>query len=246
MRCGAMIVDGGPAPNLGRLWTSLLFGLRHISPDRRFLAWAAYATVPGGLLGWMAIYSSNLLAPVVAHALIVARSTTSASSGSAPAGRRSSPLRARCSEQDPAERPCPGARRWAQSLCGGGSNGRFAAAADFQRGTLDVRPHRSLRSAPDNNALSSIYEGLVAMHHRGQDATAITTFSDVQARHGAGAGRLQREEHRTPLRAQPAWATCATRPSVKGEVEDIQPFIIHFPLGVAVAHNRNATYFIEL
>jgi membrane protease YdiL (CAAX protease family) len=61
---------GALQPSLGLLPTSLLFGLLHIGPDRRFWAWTPWALVMGLLLGVMYEATGSLLGCVVAHVAI--------------------------------------------------------------------------------------------------------------------------------------------------------------------------------
>ncbi len=50
------------------LWpTALLFGLLHGGTNRRLRAWAIFATLAGILLGWLAEFTGNLLAPILCH-----------------------------------------------------------------------------------------------------------------------------------------------------------------------------------
>lgn len=65
-----LVFRGLLQPELGLALTSMLFGLAHLGPDPRFLAWTAWATVAGGLFGWMAEHTGSLLAPIVAHVTV--------------------------------------------------------------------------------------------------------------------------------------------------------------------------------
>lgn len=60
----------GMQPTLGWVMTSVIFGVVHIGPDRRFLPWTVWAVAMGFLLG--AVYQStgSILGPVVAHVAI--------------------------------------------------------------------------------------------------------------------------------------------------------------------------------
>ncbi len=60
----------GAQPTLGWTITSILFGVVHVGPDRRFLPWTLWAVAMGFLLG--AVYQStgSILGPIVAHVLI--------------------------------------------------------------------------------------------------------------------------------------------------------------------------------
>lgn len=61
---------GALQPNVGWLAASLLFGLMHIGPGRDYVPWTVFAILVGGLLGWLFIATGNLLAPIVAHAVV--------------------------------------------------------------------------------------------------------------------------------------------------------------------------------
>lgn len=51
----------------GLLAGSLLFGLLHTGPGAPFRLWTLFATLAGLTLGGLALWSGNLLAPIVAH-----------------------------------------------------------------------------------------------------------------------------------------------------------------------------------
>lgn len=55
---------------LGIVGASLIFGLLHIGPKSYYLAWTAFATVVGFILGLLYIFTDNILAPVVCHFMI--------------------------------------------------------------------------------------------------------------------------------------------------------------------------------
>jgi hypothetical protein len=50
--------------------SSVIFGLAHIGPMRRFWVWTVWATVMGLVFGLLYAATGELLAPVVAHVLI--------------------------------------------------------------------------------------------------------------------------------------------------------------------------------
>jgi hypothetical protein len=58
---------GAMQAHLGYVYASLMFGLIHIGPNKRFLPWTFFAVVMGFALGGLYRYSDNLLCPVVAH-----------------------------------------------------------------------------------------------------------------------------------------------------------------------------------
>ena len=61
---------GAMQPAIGYLATSVVFGLVHVGPDRRFLAWTGFAVVMGFGLGAIPLATGNLWGAVLAHGLI--------------------------------------------------------------------------------------------------------------------------------------------------------------------------------
>ena len=59
---------GAVQQEFGLVVASLLFGLAHVGPDRRYLVWTAWAVMAGFVFGFVYDLSGGLLAPVVAHA----------------------------------------------------------------------------------------------------------------------------------------------------------------------------------
>lgn len=59
---------GAVLQEFGIVISSLLFGLAHIGPDRRYLVWTAWAVAAGFVFGALFEVGGGLLAPVVAHA----------------------------------------------------------------------------------------------------------------------------------------------------------------------------------
>ncbi len=102
---------------------------------------------------------------------------------------------------------------------------------------------------PDGvDVAGEIYEGLVAVQHRGQDAAGIITFTDsFHVKKGFGLV-IQVFNQRNMARLRGHLGVGHVRyPTVgAGEEEDAQPFHYTFPLGLAMAHNGNVTNFKEL
>ena len=61
---------GALQPLLGFWITAVLFGLLHGGSSPRFRVWTVFAMVAGLLLGWLATYTENLLAPILCHMTI--------------------------------------------------------------------------------------------------------------------------------------------------------------------------------
>jgi len=58
---------GALQPSIGLIGSSLVFGLLHVGPTRRFAPWTAMAIGMGFVLGALYQATGDLLAPVVAH-----------------------------------------------------------------------------------------------------------------------------------------------------------------------------------
>jgi membrane protease YdiL (CAAX protease family) len=58
---------GAVLQEFGLVVSSLLFGIAHIGPDRRYLAWTVWAVLAGFVFGAIFQVSGGLLAPIVAH-----------------------------------------------------------------------------------------------------------------------------------------------------------------------------------
>lgn len=60
---------GAVQQEFGLAVASLLFGLVHVGPDRRYLVWTAWAIMAGFLFGALYEVTGGLLAPILAHSL---------------------------------------------------------------------------------------------------------------------------------------------------------------------------------
>jgi len=63
----------GAQPTLGYVAASVVFGLAHIGPSRRYLPWTAWALAMGFALGAIFAATGSILGPVLAHVLINAQ-----------------------------------------------------------------------------------------------------------------------------------------------------------------------------
>ncbi len=102
---------------------------------------------------------------------------------------------------------------------------------------------------PDQSDVAlEIYEGLLAVQHRGQDAAGIVTFSDsFHVKRGLGLVRDVFDEHNMARLRGSIGVGHVRYPTVgTGTADDVQPFTLAFPSGVAMAHNGNVTNFLAL
>ncbi len=60
---------GALQPEIGLVVSSLLFGVLHVGPDRRYLVWTVWAVGAGFLFGFLYLWTGGILAPVIAHVL---------------------------------------------------------------------------------------------------------------------------------------------------------------------------------
>jgi len=61
---------GGVQGSWGWLWATALFAALHTGPGRAFRVWTLFALVGGALFGALTWWSDNLLAAIVAHAVV--------------------------------------------------------------------------------------------------------------------------------------------------------------------------------
>lgn len=60
---------GAVQEEFGIVVASLLFGVLHVGPDRRYLVWTGWAVVAGFFFGFLYDATGGLLAPMLAHSL---------------------------------------------------------------------------------------------------------------------------------------------------------------------------------
>jgi len=98
------------------------------------------------------------------------------------------------------------------------------------------------------NIVLSLYNGLITLQHRGQDAAGIVTFNGrFNIKKGTG---LVSDIFRTKaiMRLGGKIGIGHTRyPTHSGiNVDDAQPFVVNSPYGIAMAHNGNVTNYKQL
>jgi membrane protease YdiL (CAAX protease family) len=62
-----LLFRGALLPWLGPWWQAVVFALLHVGPGKRFLPWTASALVLGVAFGGLAVWTTNLGAPIAAH-----------------------------------------------------------------------------------------------------------------------------------------------------------------------------------
>ena len=101
---------------------------------------------------------------------------------------------------------------------------------------------------PGTDVATELYEGLIALQHRGQDAAGILSYDGIF--HQRKQNGMVRDIFTAPdmLRLKGNIAIGHVRyPTVgMGGEEDAQPFYINFPFGIGMAHNGNLTNFVDL
>jgi amidophosphoribosyltransferase len=97
----------------------------------------------------------------------------------------------------------------------------------------------------DDPAVSALYDGLIALQHRGQDAAGMVTFDGrFHLKKGEGLVRdVFRQKNMDRLRGGAGVAHVRYPTAGSGTVEDSQPFLVTAPVGIAMAHNGNVTNF---
>jgi len=94
-----------------------------------------------------------------------------------------------------------------------------------------------------------LYDGLLAMQHRGQDAAGAATFhrSSFYLKKGYGLVRdVFDEKHLSRLEGRTGIAHVRYSTFGNGGVEDAQPFMVNHPYGIVMAHNGQVTNYPQL
>lgn len=96
--------------------------------------------------------------------------------------------------------------------------------------------------------VAELYEGLVALQHRGQDSAGIVTYDEMfHLKKGNGlVSRVFNEKNLARLEGN-AGIGHVRYPTVgPGSIEDAQPFFVNAPFGIALVHNGNVTNYFAL
>lgn len=101
---------------------------------------------------------------------------------------------------------------------------------------------------PKAPVFGDLFDGLVAIQHRGQDAAGIATFDQrFHLRRGAGLVRDVFSRESAALLKGSCGIGHVRYPTVGGGGEEnAQPFVVSHPYGIALAHNGNLTNYHEL
>ena len=96
---------------------------------------------------------------------------------------------------------------------------------------------------------TEIYDGLIHLQHRGQDAAGILTYNqNFHIKKGAGYVRDVFDQHNME-RLEGNWGLGHTRYPTAGSkqgVENAQPFMVSSPYGIAMIHNGDLTNYHAL
>ena len=99
------------------------------------------------------------------------------------------------------------------------------------------------------DAVREIYDGLVAIQHRGQDAAGIITYDGGRFHVKKGDGLVRdifTAANMERLKGDLALGHVRYPTVGSGGGEDAQPFTVNFPFGIAMAHNGNVANYEAL
>ena len=97
-------------------------------------------------------------------------------------------------------------------------------------------------SHPDSQVAQSLYDGLLVLQHRGQDAAGIVTSDHENISHRRANGLVRdvfRSKHSNSLRGSMGIGHVRYPTAGSSSVAEAQPFYTNTPFGVSLAHNGN-------
>ncbi len=99
-----------------------------------------------------------------------------------------------------------------------------------------------------HEVVEEIYQGLLAIQHRGQDSAGIVTFDDrLHLKKGNGlTQKVFNEKNLNRLKGNIGIGHVRYPTVGRGSSEDAQPFIVNNPFGLALAHNGNLVNYFSL
>ncbi|MEO0093106.1 MAG: amidophosphoribosyltransferase [candidate division WOR-3 bacterium] len=102
------------------------------------------------------------------------------------------------------------------------------------------------KNRPD--VVTELYEGLIALQHRGQDSAGIITYDEMfHLKKGNGlVSRVFNEKNLARLKGNAGIGHVRYPTIGPGSVEDAQPFFVNAPFGIALVHNGNVTNYFAL
>ena len=95
---------------------------------------------------------------------------------------------------------------------------------------------------PDSQVAQSLYDGLLVLQHRGQDAAGIVTSDRENISHRRANGLVRdvfRSKHSESLRGSMGLGHVRYPTAGSSSVAEAQPFYTNTPFGVSLAHNGN-------
>ena len=96
--------------------------------------------------------------------------------------------------------------------------------------------------SPEYSVASDIYDGLLVLQHRGQDAAGIVTFDDENLYHRRANGYVRdifKQRHMKSLKGSAGIGHVRYPTAGSSSVAEAQPFYTNTPFGVSLAHNGN-------
>ena len=99
-----------------------------------------------------------------------------------------------------------------------------------------------------SEAVVELYEGLIALQHRGQDSAGIITYNEMfHLKKGNGlVSRVFNDKNLSRLVGKAGIGHVRYPTIGPGSIEDAQPFFVNAPFGIALVHNGNITNYFEL
>ena len=95
---------------------------------------------------------------------------------------------------------------------------------------------------PDSQAAGCIYDGMIVLQHRGQDAAGIVTSDSDNISHRRANGLVRdvfRSKHMSKLVGSMGIGHVRYPTAGSGSASEAQPFYTNTPFGVSLAHNGN-------